>query len=195
MKKVLCGMICALAVTGGCTLAEVKVDVVSERTSLENQVLGTYNALDSEMLQVASVRGVDPSGEVRTPPAKSQEARDVVLSMQTLSFHDDDLQRFKRLGWVGEGADGLIEPFERTGNVPEELAPFVARFTDEEFRAVVKAVNEARMAVMRRVVALNEDLDDGDLPEVQQVFGRLNSDGAKSGERIQRADGTWEIRR
>ncbi|MBW1790345.1 MAG: DUF1318 domain-containing protein, partial [Deltaproteobacteria bacterium] len=29
----------------GCTLAEVQVNVVSERTALENQVLGAYNSL------------------------------------------------------------------------------------------------------------------------------------------------------
>lgn len=183
-----------LAGVFGCTLAEVRVDVVSERTSLENQVLGTYNALDNEMLRVASVRGVDPSGNLRTPPVQSREARDALLAMQTLAFHDDDLQRFKRLGWVGERADGLIKPFERPRDVPEEFAAFVNRFTDEEFQAVVAAVNKARMAVMQRVVALNEDLDDTDLPEVQRIFGKLNGESSLSGERIELADGTWGIK-
>ena len=52
MKKAMF-MLTVAAFSAGCTLAQVKVDVVSERTSLENQVLGTYNALDREMLLVA----------------------------------------------------------------------------------------------------------------------------------------------
>src|SRR5512147_2872448 len=101
MKKAL-SMLMVAALCAGCTLAQVKVDVVSERTSLENQVLGTYNALDREMLLVASVRGVDTEGRVETPPRQSQEQQDVLLAMQVLSFHEDDLKAFKQLGWVGE---------------------------------------------------------------------------------------------
>ncbi|WP_239027786.1 hypothetical protein [Geomonas subterranea] len=60
---------------GGCTLAKVDVNVVSERTSLENQVLGTYNALSEDVLLVASVRGVSPTGKVETPPKHSPNSR------------------------------------------------------------------------------------------------------------------------
>jgi len=48
----------------GCTLAQVRVNVVSERTALENQVLGSYNSLSQDVLLVASVRGVDPLGRI-----------------------------------------------------------------------------------------------------------------------------------
>ena len=86
----------------GCTLAKVDIDVVSERTALENQVLGTYNSLDNEMLLVASVRGVDSKGNIKKPPKKSQEHKDAIEAMQIQSFHADDLQALKKLGWVGE---------------------------------------------------------------------------------------------
>jgi len=178
----------------GCTLAEVKVDVVSERTSLENQVLGTYNALDDEMLLVASVRGVDSEGEIRTPPPRSQESQDAVLALQTLSFHEDDLESFQGLGWTGERRDGLLEPFPLTRQGPEDLAEFVARYTEEEFRAVVATVNEARRAVMQRVVAVNADLTTADLPAVQEVFGKLNIDNAPTGTRVQQPDGAWVVK-
>ena len=52
----------------GCTLADVKVNVVSQRTALENQVLGSYNSLSDEVLLVASVRGVEPSGTIKPLP-------------------------------------------------------------------------------------------------------------------------------
>ena len=62
---------CLILLLCGCTLARVQVDVLSQRTVLENQVLGTYNALDREMLLVASVRGVDAAGNIRQPPKHS----------------------------------------------------------------------------------------------------------------------------
>ncbi len=183
------------ALCAGCTLARVKVDVVSERTSLENQVLGTYNALDREMLLVASVRGVDTEGQVQTPPRQSREQQDVLLAMQVLSFHEDDLQAFKQLGWVGENKEGLLTVFPMTKEkVPKELKEFAERYKEEEFRSVVGKINAAREVVMQRVIALNENFTEGDLPAVRSVFAKLNAENARSGEKYQVEDGTWKVK-
>jgi len=194
MKKALL-MLTAVALCAGCTLAQVKVDVVSERTSLENQVLGTYNALDREMLLVASVRGVDTEGRVQAPPRQSREQQDVLLAMQVLSFHEDDLQAFKQLGWVGENKEGLLTIFPMTKEkVPKELKDFADRYKEEEFRSVVEKMNSAREVVMRRVIALNENFTEGDLPAVRSVFAKLNAENARSGEKYQAEDGTWKVK-
>jgi hypothetical protein len=194
MKKAL-SVLTAAAVCAGCTLAKVKVDVVSERTSLENQVLGTYNALDREMLLEASVRGVDTEGRVQAPPRQSREQQDVLLAMQVLAFHEDDLQAFKQLGWVGENKEGLLTVFPMTKEkVPRELKEFAERYKEEELRSVVERTNAAREVVMRRVIALNEKFTEGDLPAVRSVFAKLNAENAKSGEKVQAEDGTWKVK-
>jgi len=194
MKKAL-SMLMVAALCAGCTLARVKVDVVSERTSLENQVLGTYNALDREMLLVASVRGIDTEGRVQPPPRQSREQQDVLLAMQVLSFHEDDLQAFKQLGWVGENKEGLLTVFPMAREkVPKELKEFSDRYKEEEFRSVVGKINAAREVVMRRVIALNENFTEGDLPAVRSVFAKLNAQNAASGEKIQAEDGTWKVK-
>jgi uncharacterized protein YdbL (DUF1318 family) len=194
MKKAL-SMLMVAALCAGCTLARVKVDVVSERTSLENQVLGTYNALDREMLLVASVRGIDTEGRVQPPPRQSREQQDVLLAMQVLSFHEDDLQAFKQLGWVGENKEGLLTVFPMAREkVPKELKEFSDRYKEEEFRSVVGKINAAREVVMRRVIALNENFTEGDLPAVRSVFAKLNAQNAASGEKVQAEDGTWKVK-
>ena len=194
MKKTL-SMLVVAALCVGCTLARVKVDVMSERTSLENQVLGTYNALDREMLLVASVRGVDTEGRVQTPPRQSREQQDVLLAMQVLSFHEDDLQAFKQLGWVGENKEGLLTLFPMTKEkVPKELKDFADRYKEEEFKSVVEKMNSAREIVMRRVIALNENFTEGDLPAVRSVFAKLNAENARSGDKYQAEDGTWKVK-
>jgi hypothetical protein len=44
---------------------------------------------------------------------------------------------------------------------------------------------------MRRVIQVNPDLSPQDLPSVRRVFGKLNAQGARPGEKIQLEDRTW----
>ncbi len=176
----------------GCTLAKVNVNVVSERTALENQVLGSYNSLDQDMLLMASVRGVDPLGRVQIPPRRSREHRDAMEGMQVMAFHADDVDAFKRLGWVGENNEGLLTYFPMDKeDIPEELMAFASRYGGDEFNAVVKEVNQAREKVITRVVEINEDFTKDDLPEIRMVFGKINRENALPGEKVQAEDGRW----
>ena len=180
----------------GCTLAEVKVEVMSERTALENQVLGTYNALDREMLLVASVRGVDSRGRIKPPPKHSQEHKDAVTAMQALSFHVDDLQAFKQLGWAGENNTGLVEIFQMDKeDVPESLKNFSERFEPEEFEYVISQINKSRALIMHRVIDMNENLKKEDMPQIRRIFGQLNTENALPGEKIQQPDGAWAVKK
>jgi hypothetical protein len=180
----------------GCTLAEVKVNVASERTSLENQILGSYNSLSEETLLVASVRGVDPLGRIQTPPKKSAEQQDAVTAMQVLSFHADDVDAFKRLGWVGEDNQGLLKPLGLDrAKAPDDLKDFAARYGQKEFDSVLAEVNAAREVIMRRAIETNAALTPADMPKVRAVFAKLAADTAKPGDRLQLADGTWTVKK
>jgi hypothetical protein len=197
MKRlILAAALATLAVLSGCTLAEVKVNVASERTSLENQILGSYNSLSEETLLVASVRGVDPLGRIQTPPRKSREQQDAITAMQVVSFHADDVEAFKRLGWVGEDNQGLLKGFALTRDkTPEELKDFAARYPQKEFDSVLAEVNRAREAIMRRAIETNASLTQADLPKVRAVFAKLAEDTARPGDRLQGPDGTWTVKK
>lgn len=178
----------------GCTLAKVDVNVVSERTSLENQVLGTYNSLSEDMLLVASVRGVSPTGTIDAPPRHTPEQVDATRAMETIAFHADDVDTFKRFGWVGENQEGLLTAFAReTPKVStEELKSFAANYSEAEFQQVVKEVNQSREILMMRVIQTNENFTINDLPAIRKVFARLNRQNSAPGTRIQTADGRWQ---
>ncbi|MDA3898297.1 MAG: DUF1318 domain-containing protein [Desulfobacteraceae bacterium] len=185
-----------MAFISGCTLADVKVEMLSERTALENQVLGSYNALDSQMLLAASVRGVDTSGNISRPPEHSREYKDTISAMQIIDFHTDDLDSFKRLGWAGENNQGLVEPFSiDRQNVPDDFKSFADRYSAEEFEFVISKINESREKIMMRVIYMNEDLSETDLPEVREIFAKLNAENANSGDKIQSLDGNWQIKK
>ncbi|MBS3758175.1 MAG: DUF1318 domain-containing protein [Desulfobacterales bacterium] len=184
-----------LALLTGCTLAQVDVEMVSERTALENQVLGTYNSLDAQMLLAASVRGVDEDGGISEPPKHSRQYKDAITAMQTLDFHADDLAAFKRLGWVGENNRGYIEPFGiKKDDVPPELESFAGRYTRPEFDHVVSRVNAARKVLMERVIYMNENLKESDMSRIQRVFAGIHAENAAAGVKIQTEDGSWKTK-
>lgn len=180
-------------VLAGCTLAKVDVNVVGERTSLENQVLGSYNSLTEDVLLVASVRGVSPGGKIEAPPRRSPEQEDGVRALEDLAFHADDLDAFKRLGWVGENREGLLTPFPMTPpkKGTPELTAFASRYPEAEFRQVVDEVNKAREVLMLRVVQTNENFTTRDLPAIRTVFARINRQNSPPGTRVQGEDGQW----
>lgn len=186
------GLSLALLVSG-CTLAKLDVNVVSERTSLENQVLGTYNSLNEDMLLVASVRGVSPTGKIESAPRHTPEQVDATRALETIAFHADDVESFKRFGWVGENQEGLLTAFTRETPkaVSKELQAFAANYGEAEFQQVVKEVNSARETLMMRVVQTNENFTAKDLPAIRKVFAKINRQNSAPGSKVQEPDGRW----
>jgi uncharacterized protein YdbL (DUF1318 family) len=118
-----------------------------------------------------------------------------MASMQTLAFHADDVEAFKRLGWVGENNEGLLTPFPMDKDrVPEDLKDFTQRYQEEEFKTVLEEVNAAREVIMRRVVEINDDFTTEDLSKIRRVFGKINGENALPGEKIQTEDGSWKAK-
>jgi len=193
MARLMTLLLC-LSLASACTLADLEVNVVSERTALENQVLGTYNALNEDAMLVASVRGVTPTGEIEVRPEQSPEQQQAVEAMQVLGFHQDDVQNLKTLGWVGENRQGVLSAFPmQSGNVPDGLEEFAARFSQEEFSFVLQEVNQARETIMRQVIQTNESFTEQDLDRIREVFWRMHAEQALPGEKVQATDGTWEV--
>jgi uncharacterized protein YdbL (DUF1318 family) len=145
------------------------------------------------MLLVASVRGVSPSGKIDAPPRHTPEQLDATRALETIAFHADDIETFKKFGWVGENNGGLITPFPReTPKVAsEELKSFAANYSEAEFHQVVQEINQAREVLMMRVVQTNENFTLKDLPAIRTVFAKINRQNSAPGSRVQEADGRW----
>jgi len=192
MKRII---LAAMIMIQGCTLAKVNVEVVSERTTLENQILGTYNALDREMLLAASVRGVDENGRMKIPPKKSRGRKDAVEAMQIIDFHSDDMRRFKNLGWVGENRGGLVAVLGmKKTTIPDELKDFAEGIKKQELLAIVSHTNKARETIMQRVIDMNETLSDDDMPKIRRVFADMNAEKALPGDKVEVGDGSWTVK-
>ena len=171
-----------LVFISGCGGPLVGVTVVDERTALENQVLGTYEELNQEVLLVASVRYIDPKGQLKKaaeiPPGKKK----VIRALQRASFNKDDIDQYKEQGVLGENNQGGLTLLA-ADKVPTDQLPFVEHLVQEE--------NADREVVMRRVIETNEKLSKKDFPRVKKMFAALNRDKAPLGHMIQSDDGTW----
>lgn len=171
-----------LAFLTACGGPLVGVTVVDERTALENQVLGTYQELNQQVMLVASVRYIDPKGKLKQTQELPPGKKDVVRALQRVSFNKDDLNRYKSLGIIGENNEGGITLLE-----PEKVQPDDRAFVEN----LIKEENEDRLAIMSRIIETNETLTPSELPRVHKMFAALNRDKALKGERIQLDNGTW----
>jgi uncharacterized protein YdbL (DUF1318 family) len=178
----------ALAVGCGGPLVDVNVTVVDQKTSLENQILGSYQELGDDMMLLASVRSVDKEGKLKSMPSLPPGKLKAIRAMQRREFNRDDIQTLKQSGVVGEGNDGLLVFFE---NERTQKDPTFKAFAQNQ----VKEENEDRLATLERVVAVNENLSEGDLPKVRKIAASLNRDNAKSGEKIQLETGAWSTKK
>ena len=166
----------------GCGGPLVGVTVVDERTALENQVLGTYQELNQQVMLVASVRYIDPKGKLKQTQELPPGKKDVVRALQRVSFNKDDLNRYKALGIIGENNEGGVTLLE-----PEKVESSDRAFVEN----LVKEENEDRLVIMSRIIETNETLSPTDLPRVHKMFAALNRDKAIKGERIQLDNGQW----
>jgi len=171
-----------LVLHAGCGGPLVGVTVVDERTALENQVLGTYQELNQEVLLVASVRYIDPKGKLQKSPEIPPGKKQVIRALQRSSFNKDDIEALKVRGIFGENKEGGLSVLNPTAIVPDQRA-FVNNLIAEE--------NADRVVIMTRVIETNEKLSEADLPRVKKMFAALNRDKAEVGHMIQSDDGTW----
>ena len=182
MPRLLSIAFCVAGLLGGCGGPIVGVTVVDERTALENQVLGSYQELNQEVLLVASVRYIDPKGKLVESPELAPGKKKAIRAIQRSSFNKDDIDRLKSLGILGENNQGGVTL----------LAPERAEDGQRAFVAnLVKEENSDREVIMRRVIETNEQLSEKDLLRVRRTFAALNRDKARVGEMVQLGNGKW----
>jgi hypothetical protein len=162
---------------GGASCLTVKPVVPDVKTQLENQILGTFQRLDDDLLLSSSVRGAG------TPKTLTPHEREVVEALMARAFNKDDLDELKQRQVVGEARTGLLEL----------LAPPEAEAEASRAKRLVEEENRSRTVIMSRVVQLGQGLGDKDLPLVRRIFYRLNVGTALPGDKIQLEDGRWQV--
>lgn len=170
--------------TSCANMVQVKIDVVDQRTALENQAIGTYQEMKGDLLLLASVRSIDASGRLVPVPPIPVGKREAIRAMQRSEFNRDDIERLKSQGVFGEGKDAYLAFVTSKESVADpKTAGFAVNLLAEE--------NADRKTTYARIAELNENFREGDISKVEAVMAGLNRDTAKDGEWIQQDSGDW----
>ncbi len=173
----------------GCAkeLVGVNVTIIDQKTALENQVLGTYEEIGTDMMLLASVRSIDETGKIIAVDPIPDQKKEAIRARQRMEFNKDDIENFKALGSAGENNEGFLTFFEI--NKTREDPKF-----DLFVKTIIEEENADRLTITKRIVMVNENFNEEDLPKVQKIFASLNRENAKKGEKIQLEDGTWIVK-
>ena len=172
---------------GGMVATEIEVE--GGQRTVEEQVLGSFEHIGEEVYLLAGVRAIDPMTGAPSPPRPmtASEAR-ALTARRRMEFNRDDILRFQREGYVGEGNLGLPAAFAERVDDLAESDPRRARLVLE----VVEEESEDRLTVMQRIVDTMPELKGRDgLLAVRQILAARYRDEAEPGTQVQLADGTW----
>ena len=177
-----CLVILVLAVTGCAPKAEVKVQFIETRTSLENQVLGTYKQIGQEAWMISSVRATDQAATPLSPSKK-----EVFRAIENQEFNSDDITEFKDEGLIGESSNGELV----LGDKLSTLAP--ARLS--LVREIIAEENQDRLTIIRRIIMENPQLRPESLEAVRQAFASIFWQKAAPHHWLITSEGQWLMKK
>lgn len=175
----LIGRIAVLSLVGLTTACTFNFEVTTQRTALENQVMGSYKELEDDLVLMSAVRA--PKAGV----AVSQNRQRALDARQNQDFNRDDLDELKSKGVVGETNDGTIVVVSKGGgSAAGGIDPaLVATIVDEE--------NRDREVIWRRIIESNQNLSAKDLPDVRKTYAKMQREAAQPGHWYQDETGAW----
>jgi uncharacterized protein YdbL (DUF1318 family) len=181
MKKFTCViLITPVLWIAACSFKAPEVSVTGEMTALEREVLGTYRQIEEDTWMVASTRSEGKSDTRQISPEKKR----VLDAMQDQKFNKDDIDEFKRKGYVGENNQGFLSIRNHEDlNEDASASEFVQKIVDEE--------NASREIIIDRVIQLNDALKNAVKENVMTIFAQMNQENSPAGTWIQKQMGDW----
>ncbi len=163
-----------------CSIKPPEVRVTGEMTALEKEVVGTYRQIDQDTWMVASTRSDTPQKTVTISPEKKR----VLDAKQRQRFNQDDVEEFKKKGYVGENNQGFLAVMDTTKlGEDAENASLVKTIVQEE--------NQDREVIIDRVIELNESLKNAVRENILAIFAEMNQKNSPVGTWIQDQLGKW----
>ena len=189
----LVALLVAALLAGGCSwlggLVGTQVEVKGSQRSMEEQVMGAFDQVGTEVYVLAGVRSVDPvSGAPKPPPPMTESESKALAARRRMEFNRDDVLSFERQAVAGESNDGLVVTFPDA--MDKLKAADLRRYnlvTD-----VVREENEDRAVVMQRIADTNPALaGDQGLAQVRSILASRYRQDAEPGMKVQLPTGVW----
>lgn len=158
-----------------CLIAPPALNLTSEKTGVERQIIGDYMELEKDAWTVSSVKSSYGTGKTQSGVTGDEELQ---KAESLRAFHAEKLAAYKTEGAAGEGNDGYVSYIK---NDKYEADPAQKKI----LLAVLDEENGARKLIFTRsLFAIS-----GKNPSKDEVaaFGRMFADE----QRVQAAQGEW----
>ncbi len=156
------------------TSCSFNFELTSQRTALENQILGNYKELDDDLI-VANYGRQNPNDA--GGDKKNRISAEIEKATKNRSFNADDIDELKDQGILGEDGDSLLALLPKgigdIGSATPDQIKLAEVLVDEE--------NRDRSTLWSATNAQNLELSDKGLPAVRQSFGRKIYETAPKG--------------
>jgi len=166
----------------GCSF---NVEVTSQRTALENQVMGAYKELEDDLVLVSSVRQGDASAEA---PAVAPGKKVALDARQNQEFNRDDVEELKEKEILGETAQGGLVVLPRGTGKSGAASPKELKLAE----TLIAEENRDRAEVWKRIIASNTNLSEKDLLDVRKTYAKMQREAAGPGTWYQSEAGNWQ---
>ena len=174
-------VVCTIPFLHSCAF---NIEITSQRTALENQILGSYEEIDASYSLLSSVRSVDESGNVKALTVSAQR-KSSVEAKQRQAFNKDDIEEYKDLLAVGEGNDGLLKV------VDIKKLDELSRQQKDLLKIILAEENSDRRTIWERVIEQSPDLSKNNIDDVIRVFVKTARENEKLGRYFQLDGGDW----
>ena len=163
-----------------CSVQAPELRVTGEKTALEREVIGTYERMSEDTWMIASSRSANGGKKAEI----SEEKKRVLEALQQQKFNKDDIEEFKRKGYVGENNLGFLEIRN-----PDELQK--DSNTYKLVNEIVTEENNDREVIINRVIELNQNLKNAVQENVMAIFAQMYQENSPVGTWVQQKIGDW----
>jgi len=170
-----------------CVISIPPITFASERTSLENQIIGTYRAIREDVWVVSSaqtIEGLKVSVSTNTNNLQAQFNRKVIDAINTQEYNREEIKNLKKIGIIGENNQGFLEYIENSKIEKNEKEK-------QRILQLISEENDARLILMLEVINRNEKLSVDDLDDVKRTFAKMYLKELERGEYYQLPTGEW----
>ena len=164
--------------TSACTF---NFELTSQRTALENQVMGVYQELDDEVLLLSTVRAV------RESASENQGAKaTVIFHRRNQEFNRDDIEELKEKGLIGERWDGLLE------QLGKNIARQKEHIDDPLSSLLIKEENSDRKIIWGYVLTKIPEGSAISLSQIGEAYGKAQWEKLGHGGWFKNQKGVWQ---
>lgn len=162
----------AILATSSCSF---NFELTSQRTALENQIMGTYKEIDDDLLVTSNEKqtgALDAKSASRNKASIGKEKAN-----KNRLFNADDIKDLKDSAFIGERSDGEL------AILPKGIGD-IANATPDQIKlaeAIIDEENKDRSVIWKSSLSEDANLTEKDLPFIQEKFAREIYEKSASG--------------